>query len=204
MKIFVILMGISVCLVSCRTFDSVKNKNSGKANGGPPVSPAGSSSKFLELCNKSTDTEIRHTVTVIMENVSSGTGTSILQSADVTDDSAGSSAEKCAAASSHLAELTGLSLAHNQIVDLSPLEGLTNLTWLNLGFNKIVDITPMAGLTSLTRLELGGNKVSNIAPLSGLQAVCWSLTWPVTSLSMWPLWSYLPVLWNYTSGIIRS
>jgi Leucine-rich repeat (LRR) protein len=39
--------------------------------------------------------------------------------------------------------LNNLSLSHNNIVDISPLVGLTMLDWLTLHHNKIVDVEPL-------------------------------------------------------------
>ena len=64
--------------------------------------------------------------------------------------------------------LTKLSLAFNQISDITPLAGLTNLTKLSLAFNQISDITPLAGLTNLTSLSIESNGVSDVAPLQSL------------------------------------
>jgi len=59
-----------------------------------------------------------------------------------------------------------LELSSNQIVDISPLKGLTNLQDLGLPYNQIVDISPLKGLTNLQDLGLRDNeKISNITPL---------------------------------------
>ena len=61
-----------------------------------------------------------------------------------------------------------LYLGSNQIVDISPLSGLTNLTRLRLDDNQIVDISPLSSLTNLTMLLLNYNKIVGINSLSGL------------------------------------
>ena len=64
--------------------------------------------------------------------------------------------------------LTNLSLAGNQIDNISRLSGLTSLDWVQLPANKIGDISPLSGLTGLTWLTLYGNQISDISPLTGL------------------------------------
>ena len=68
--------------------------------------------------------------------------------------------------------LTSLRLAHNKIIDISPLANLTNLTELTLDGNKISDVSALSGLTNLTELYLGwgpyGNEITDIGPLSNL------------------------------------
>lgn len=66
-----------------------------------------------------------------------------------------------------------LSLAFNEVEDLSPLMGLTNLLNLYLCENRIKDITPLGGLTKLVNLELWGNEISDLSPLEPLIALCW-------------------------------
>ena len=61
-----------------------------------------------------------------------------------------------------------LYLGTNQIVDISPLSGLTNLTWLYLDENEVVDVSPLQRLTNLTWLYLDENAIVDISPLSGL------------------------------------
>jgi len=66
----------------------------------------------------------------------------------------------------------------NEIVDIAPLSGLTNLTNLSLNNNQIVDITPLSGLTNLTCLFLDGNQIVDIQALvdnTGLRGESWWL-----------------------------
>ncbi|MDR0283711.1 MAG: leucine-rich repeat domain-containing protein [Propionibacteriaceae bacterium] len=65
-------------------------------------------------------------------------------------------------------DLTALSLAGNQISDLTPLADMTALTMLSLDGNQISDLTPLAGLTNLYQLSLSSNQISDIAPLANL------------------------------------
>jgi hypothetical protein len=58
-----------------------------------------------------------------------------------------------------------LGLATNQIVDVSPLAGLTSLEYLALWNNQIVDVSPLAGLTSLTYLALWNNQIVEVGSL---------------------------------------
>jgi hypothetical protein len=72
---------------------------------------------------------------------------------------------------SGLTNLATLYLSSNQISDISPLSGLTSLTSLtrlSLDNNQIIDISPLSGLTNLTELNLGYNQIIDINPLSGL------------------------------------
>ncbi len=67
---------------------------------------------------------------------------------------------------------------YNNILDISPLAGLTQLTHLNLDQNNISDISPLAGLTQLQHLYIRedrkdslatyDNNISDITPLAGL------------------------------------
>ena len=82
----------------------------------------------------------------------------------------------------HVADLTGVEAAtaltlfglgayRNDVVDLSPLTGLTALVVLELGANRIADIAPLAGLRALKRLHLRYNGIADISPLVGLTAL---------------------------------
>ena len=64
--------------------------------------------------------------------------------------------------------MRSLSLANNQITDISPLSELVNLDILNLGINNITDISLLSELVNLKQLYLGNNKIYDISPLSGL------------------------------------
>ena len=58
--------------------------------------------------------------------------------------------------------------SNDEIVDITPLAGLTQLAELYLSGNAISDITPLAGLTQLKRLTLDRNQIIDITPLTGL------------------------------------
>lgn len=58
--------------------------------------------------------------------------------------------------------------SNDEIVDITPLTGLTQLTYLSLSGNAISDITPLANLTQLKSLWLDGNEISDITPLANL------------------------------------
>jgi len=73
----------------------------------------------------------------------------------------------------HCVDLTELWLYENQIVDISPLAGLTNLMELSLFNNQIVDISPLEGLTNLTTLYLHNNQIVDLSALSGLTNLTW-------------------------------
>jgi len=69
--------------------------------------------------------------------------------------------------------LTHLSLAYNQVSDISPLASLTNLTWLDLAHNQVSDISPLASLIDLTTLHLSYNAISGVSPLASLTNLTW-------------------------------
>jgi len=100
--------------------------------------------------------------------------------------------------------LTELNLGQNQIVDLSPLAGLTNLVHLDVGFgsdplqnpdefdpmqtgtNLISDFSPLAGLVNLEYLNLMGNTgITSIAPISTMDSLTqlWIGSSPLTDFS---------------------
>ena len=64
--------------------------------------------------------------------------------------------------------LKRLDLWDNNIVDLSPLAGLTKLEELWLNSNAIVDVSPLAGLTNLRMLDLQDNAIVDVSPLEVL------------------------------------
>ena len=67
--------------------------------------------------------------------------------------------------------LLGLGTYYNDLVDISPLAGLTALAVLYLEDNDIVDISPLAGMIALNHLSLPTNNIADIAPLAGLTAL---------------------------------
>ena len=69
-----------------------------------------------------------------------------------------------------MAQLTELSLTGGEIVDVSPLSGLTQLMELSLGDNEIVDVSPLEGLINLVSLYLEGNPIADLTPLRRLKA----------------------------------
>ena len=71
------------------------------------------------------------------------------------------------------AALTTLDLGDNLIVNLQPLQGLTNhLTTLDLADNQITDFGPLAGLSKLKSLDLDGNLIMNLpSDLTGLSSI---------------------------------
>ena len=70
-----------------------------------------------------------------------------------------------------LTALTGLTLAHNSISDISALGGLTSLTELALQNNSISDISALDDLTALTTLALQNNSISDISAVEDLTAL---------------------------------
>ncbi|MEP1767407.1 MAG: leucine-rich repeat domain-containing protein, partial [Sulfitobacter sp.] len=74
-----------------------------------------------------------------------------------------------------LSELTELRLARRddfgspfgatQVIDLSPLQGLTALQSLNCGYTQVIDLSPLQGLTALQSLDCGYTQVIDLSPL---------------------------------------
>ena len=63
--------------------------------------------------------------------------------------------------------LTELDLTDNQIVDVTPLSGLTALIELRLSRNSIQDVASLVGLTALTQFYLDRNQIVDVSPLAG-------------------------------------
>ena len=57
----------------------------------------------------------------------------------------------------------------NDIIDISPLKGLTNLEYVNLSGNRIQDISPLAGLTKIKTLYINTNCITNLNTLDASQ-----------------------------------
>ncbi|MDC0832125.1 hypothetical protein POG22_03755 [Geitlerinema sp. CS-897] len=96
--------------------------------------------RFSDWCqNKEQLTpEARHTVEVLLEEA----GTT-----------------ECDRAEAELMSRTVLRIWRQEIINLQPLESLTNLTELYLISNEIENIEPLANLTNLTGLYLSLNKM---------------------------------------------
>jgi hypothetical protein len=69
---------------------------------------------------------------------------------------------------SNITSLHSLDLSDNSIIDISTLADLTKIYNLNLVNNQIIDISPLANLTSLSSLRLMSNKIKDISALSSL------------------------------------
>ena len=65
-------------------------------------------------------------------------------------------------------QLLTLSVAKNEILDISPLANLINLTYLNINFNPVSDITALSHLVQLKELNAVQTNVSDLAPLAKL------------------------------------
>ena len=65
-------------------------------------------------------------------------------------------------------KITGLTLDHAMLSDLTPLKGLTNLEWLSCTGTQVSDLAPIKDLTKLKKLFLDFTGVSNLAPLKDL------------------------------------
>ena len=66
-------------------------------------------------------------------------------------------------------ELRKLTLADNEISDLSPLMNLQNLERLRLAGNQISDLRPLMGLSTLRQLDVSRNAVGDTSALGGLE-----------------------------------
>ena len=67
--------------------------------------------------------------------------------------------------------LNNLSLAGNNISDISPLSVLGGLTTMNLNNNSVRSLAPLSLLTSLRTLYLDNNPISDFTPLYGLTSL---------------------------------
>lgn len=67
--------------------------------------------------------------------------------------------------------LRKLTIAYNQVEDISGIAGLTSLETLGLYFNDIRDIGPVSGLKSLRFLYLYGNRITDISAVAGLPSL---------------------------------
>jgi len=72
---------------------------------------------------------------------------------------------------SGLTKLIELDLSTNKMNDISILQNLTNLTWLALNDNQIGDISSLQNLINLTWLGLSMNQISDISSLAGLTSL---------------------------------
>jgi Leucine-rich repeat (LRR) protein len=61
--------------------------------------------------------------------------------------------------------LTWLSLAGNQISDITPLAALSQMAYLELNGNQLSDISSLASLTNLASHDLNSNQIYDISPL---------------------------------------
>ena len=57
---------------------------------------------------------------------------------------------------------------NEEILDLTPLSGLTRLERLDVADNKITDVSALSGLENLTTLDLRNNQITDVAPLKDL------------------------------------
>lgn len=67
--------------------------------------------------------------------------------------------------------LNNLSLADNNISDISALKSLGGLSTLNLNNNQISNLEPISGLTGLRTLYLDNNPIGDLRALYGLQSL---------------------------------
>ncbi len=67
-----------------------------------------------------------------------------------------------------LTHLERLNLSLTEIFDLEPLTGLVNLQKLDLSWNRVNDLTALASMIQLKKLNLRGNQIRDITPLAGM------------------------------------
>lgn len=67
-----------------------------------------------------------------------------------------------------LSGLVSLSLENTNVKDLTPLVGLMDLRLLDLNGVPVSDLKPIAGLSNLSTLLLDGTQVSDLTPLAAL------------------------------------
>ena len=70
-----------------------------------------------------------------------------------------------------LYSMSNLSLANNNVTDISPIVSLGGLTTLNLNNNKISDISPLANLSNLRTLYLDNNPITDLSPLYNIKTL---------------------------------
>jgi len=70
-----------------------------------------------------------------------------------------------------------LSLSHNRIRDLEPLDVLKDITMLDISGNQIDDILPLMALEKLTVLNLERNQIDDISPLDMLYGLICLYMW---------------------------
>ncbi|GGK33328.1 hypothetical protein GCM10010965_27720 [Caldalkalibacillus thermarum] len=68
-----------------------------------------------------------------------------------------------------LEQLEELLLDFNRISNIEPLGNMTRLRYLGLSSNHIADLSPLSKLTGLRELYLGHNEISDLSPLSNLK-----------------------------------
>lgn len=83
--------------------------------------------------------------------------------------------EKLAQLLTHLPQLEKLVLKDcHQVTEVSSVAGLTNLMHLEINYGpELVDITPLAGLTRLKVLDLKNTQVEDLGPLAKLSSLEW-------------------------------
>ena len=71
----------------------------------------------------------------------------------------------------HCSSLLAVNFALNEIIDLSPISGLTRLAGLYVSDNNISDLTPLADMASLRQIHLIDNPVTDISPLATIDSL---------------------------------
>lgn len=77
-------------------------------------------------------------------------------------------ADECKDAVKEIAQLQRLALDSEGVIDITPLQYLTNLKSLSLWRNSITDVSPLAALTNLETLDIRDNEVTDISALATL------------------------------------
>ena len=99
----------------------------------------------------------------------------------------------------HVLDFTG-----SDLIDLTPLAGLTALETLWLSSTAVIDLTPLAGLTALETLGLDSTAVSDLTPLAGLTALetLWLDSTAVSDLTPLAGLTALERLWLNSTAVI--
>ena len=96
-----------------------------------------------------------------------------------------------------LTQLQSLRLSNNQITNLFPLQSLAHLQYLWLDGNQITDLSPLQFFTQLQELDLDDNQITDLSPLQSLAQLqqLWLGSNRITDLSPLQSLAQLQELW---------
>ncbi|SMF57740.1 leucine-rich repeat domain-containing protein [Pseudobacteriovorax antillogorgiicola] len=160
-KLLVHLMFSMLALTSCDRYDSDKSSSEEQGQELPLVNPKQCSAvevfdgqkcrkkQFFDYCeDENSNAEIKRTVQILLDHVG---------------------ADNCADANSSLRELTTITIPDKDIVDISPLYGLSKVVSVDLDGNKVKDISALSSFSKMEDLQLYDNNISDLEPLSHLK-----------------------------------